>query len=180
MDLNHRKYGDREVDVCIVGAGASGGVLAQELAKAGMEVVVIEAGPFWNPQTDFASDELHAESLAWNDTRFVAGRDPIKLGHNNSGRGVGGGTVHFTGVFFRFHDSDFKVKTIDGVGEDWPITYEDLEPYYRRVEEEVKVWAPDTSLGAIFTALTPFPKGIPSVAMPKSFVEAVRPLEFGV
>jgi choline dehydrogenase-like flavoprotein len=156
-DLNHRKYGDGEVDICIVGAGAAGGVLAQELAKAGMEVVVIEAGPFWNPQTDFASDELTAQGLAWNDTRFVAGKDPLKFGHNNSGRGVGGGTVHFTGVFYRFHESDFKVRTLDGVGEDWPITYKDLEPYYDKVEDEVKVSGPKEFPWGAFHGPYPFP-----------------------
>lgn len=53
-DLKHRKYGQEEVDVCIVGAGAAGGLIAHDLARAGLGVTVIEAGPFWNPQTDFA------------------------------------------------------------------------------------------------------------------------------
>lgn len=64
VDMNHRKYGSEEVDVVIVGLGAAGGVLIRDLAKAGLSVVGIEAGPFWNPQTDFASDELYAERLA--------------------------------------------------------------------------------------------------------------------
>ena len=51
-DMKHRKYGDKEVDVCIVGVGAAGGVLAYELSRAGLEVVGIDAGPFWNPQSD--------------------------------------------------------------------------------------------------------------------------------
>src|SRR5690606_7351845 len=84
-------------------AGAAGGVLAHRLARAGLDVVVIEAGPFWDPETDFASDELSMQRLGWQQTRLVAGDDPLKLGHNNSGRGVGGGTTHFTGVFLRFH-----------------------------------------------------------------------------
>lgn len=140
--MHNRKYGDREADVCIVGAGAAGSVLAYELSKAGLDVVAIDAGPFWNPQTDFASDELSMRSLAWNDTRLVAGGNALTMGHNNSGRGVGGGTVHFTGVFYRFHASDFKVKTLDGVAEDWPITYADLEPYYARIENDIKVSGP--------------------------------------
>lgn len=140
-DLKHRKFKDG-ADVCIVGAGAAGGLMAYELSKAGLQVVVIEAGPFWNPQTDFASDELSMQQLAWNDTRIVGGKDPLNMGHNNSGRGVGGGTVHFTGVFFRFHPSDFRVKTLDGVAEDWPITYEDLAPYYAKIEADIKVSGP--------------------------------------
>lgn len=87
--LNKRKFGDQEVDVVIVGLGAAGGVLIYELAKAGLQVVGIEAGPFWDPQTDFASDELHARSLAWNDTRLSTGQNALQFGANNSGRGVG-------------------------------------------------------------------------------------------
>ena len=133
-DLNHRKY-QNDAEVCIIGAGAAGGVLAHRLSQAGMKVVVIEAGPFWDPQTDFASDELAMEALAWQDTRLTTGKDPLEFGRNNSGRGVGGGTVHFTGVFLRFHASDFKTKTLDGVGVDWPIDYQDLAPYYDQIEK---------------------------------------------
>lgn len=159
--MDHRKFGDKEVDVCIVGAGAAGGVLAYELSKAGLDVVVIEAGPFWNPQTDFASDELYTEQLAWNDTRLILGNDPLKFGRNNSGRGVGGGTVHFTGVFYRFHKSDFKTKSLDGVGEDWPITYKDLEPYYEKVEQEIKISGPRFFPWGAFHGPYPYPEREP-------------------
>ncbi len=140
--LDHRKFGDDEVDVCIVGAGAAGGVLAQRLAAARLRVVVVEAGPFWDPATDFVSDELATQRLGWQDTRLVAGRDPLKLGHNTCGRGVGGGTTHFTGVFLRFHASDFRTRSLDGVGVDWPLTYQDLELHYRQIEHEVAVSGP--------------------------------------
>src|SRR5690606_31717020 len=121
----------------IVGAGAAGGVLAKELAEAGMKVVVLDAGPMRAPQKDFASDELAMKDLGWQDTRIVDGSDPLKLGHNNCGRGVGGGTVHFTAVFLRFHDADFKAKSLDGVADDWPIGYDDLAPYYDKTEKEI-------------------------------------------
>ncbi|MGZ4112596.1 MAG: FAD-dependent oxidoreductase, partial [Tumebacillaceae bacterium] len=78
-DLNHRKYADN-ADVVIVGAGAAGGVLAYELSRAGLKVVVIEAGPFWNPQSDFASDELTMQHLGWQDTRIVDGQNPLQMG----------------------------------------------------------------------------------------------------
>lgn len=158
FDLNHRKYGAEEVDVCIVGAGAAGGVLAYDLAKAGLSVVLIEAGPFWNPQTDFASDELSMNAaLGWQDTVLVGGADPLTMGHNNTGRGVGGGTVHFTGVFLRFHESDFKTKTQDGVGDDWPIDYADLEPYYDRIEQEIAVSGPKHFPWGSFHGPYPYP-----------------------
>lgn len=137
-----RKYADEEVDVCIVGAGAAGGVLAKELSEAGMKVVLLDAGPMLDPQHDFASDELAMRRLGWQDTRIVAGKDPITMGHNNSGRAIGGGTVHFTGVFLRFHADDFCTYTTDGVGEDWPLTYEELAPYYDKIEKEIAVSGP--------------------------------------
>ncbi|MHB9093737.1 MAG: GMC family oxidoreductase [Eubacteriales bacterium] len=168
-NMNSRKYGEQEVDVCIVGAGAAGSVLAYELSKAGLEVVAIDAGPFWNPQSDFASDELAMQYLAWNDTRLVAGKDPLHMGHNNSGRGVGGGTVHFTGVFYRFHESDFRVRTLDGVAEDWPITYEDLEPYYRKIEKDIKVSGPRDFPWGPFHGPYPYPEREPISANAETF-----------
>ncbi|MBS4026723.1 MAG: GMC family oxidoreductase [Clostridia bacterium] len=174
--MNNRKFGNDEVDVCIVGVGAAGGVLAYELSKAGFKVVGIEAGPFWNPQTDFASDELHSYSLAWNDTRFSIGNDPIKLGHNNSGRGVGGGTVHFTAVFYRFHESDFKTKSIDGVAEDWPISYKDLAPYYSKIENDIKVSGPKHFPWGAFHGPYPYPEREPISANSQIFREGCEAL----
>jgi choline dehydrogenase-like flavoprotein len=167
-DLDHRKYPD-EADVVIVGAGAAGGVLAYELSRAGLRVVVIEAGPFWNPQSDFASDELSMAYLSWQDTRIVDGNDPLQMGHNNSGRGVGGGTTHFTGVFLRFHESDFETKTRDGVGEDWPIRYQDLEPYYNYIEKQIGVSGPKKFPWGPFRGPYPMPEREPISANAEMF-----------
>lgn len=175
-DMNHRKYGDKEVDVCIVGMGAAGGVLAYELSKAGLEVVGIEAGPFWNPQTDFASDELHSLSLNWQDTRLSGGNDALEFGSNNSGRGVGGGTTHFTGVFLRFHESDFRVRSTDGVAEDWPISYWDLEPYYRKIENDIKVSGPKHLPWGTFRGPYPYPVREPISANSQIFREGCEAL----
>ena len=160
-DLDHRKYGDRDVDVCIVGAGAAGSVLAHRLAGAGLSVVVVEAGPFWDPASDFASDELEMQKLGWQDTRLVAGSDPVVMGHNNSGRGVGGGTTHFTGVFLRFHESDFRARSADGVGADWPLTYADLAPYYAAIEAEIAVSGPRHFPWGAFHGPYPYPERAP-------------------
>lgn len=156
-----RKYAGEEADVVIVGAGAAGGVLAKELSEAGMRVVVLDAGPFRDPQKDFASDELSMQQLGWQDTRIVDGRNPLTMGHNNSGRGIGGGTVHFTAVFLRFHDADFKARTLDGVAEDWPIGYEDLEPYYSRIEKEIAVSGPKSFPWGNFRGPYPYPEREP-------------------
>ncbi|MGE5704655.1 MAG: GMC family oxidoreductase [Clostridia bacterium] len=169
--LADRKYADG-ADVCIVGAGAAGGVIAYELAKAGLSVVVLEAGPFWDPQHDFASDELATRRLAWQATRLVDGANPLKMGHNNSGRGVGGGTVHFTGVFLRFHESDFMTKSVDGVGEDWPIRYEDLAPYYDYIEREIAVSGPKHFPWGSFRGPYPYPVREPISANAQLFREA--------
>ena len=131
-----------EVDFCIVGVGSAGGVLVQRLARAGFRVVGFEAGPFWDTERDWVSDEAGSYKLYWNDLRITGGEDPITLGANNSGKGVGGGSVHWAGFTPRFHPSDFRVYSQDGVGADWPIAYEDLKPYYELLEREIPVAGP--------------------------------------
>jgi choline dehydrogenase-like flavoprotein len=130
---------DDEVDIAIVGCGAGGAVLAQRLARAGWTVVAFDAGPFWDPDQDWVSDERGSNHLYWTEPRVIAGDDPVPLGSNNSGRGVGGGTVHFAGYTPRFHPSDFETYSRDGVGTDWPIAYTDLKPYYEHLEAELPV-----------------------------------------
>ncbi|MEC0268114.1 GMC family oxidoreductase [Paenibacillus anseongense] len=156
-----RRYEQDEVDILIVGAGAAGGVLAKELSEAGLSVVVLDAGPWRDPQKNFASDELSMRQLGWEDTRLVDGTVPLGMGYSNSGRGVGGGTQNFTGVFLRFHESDFKTKSIDGVGEDWPIHYKDLEPYYNRIEKEIAVSGPKHFPWGNFRGPYPYPERDP-------------------
>ena len=130
---------DDEVDLVVVGAGAGGSVLAQRLARHGWRVVILEAGPFWHPDDDWVSDEAGSHDLYWTQKRIIGGSDPIELGKNNSGRGVGGSMVHYAGYTPRFHPSDFETMTRDGVGADWPIRYADLRSHYERVERELPV-----------------------------------------
>jgi choline dehydrogenase-like flavoprotein len=134
------RYDDAfQVDLAIVGAGAGGSVLAQRLARHGWKIVVLDAGPFWDPDADWVSDEAGSHGLFWNEPRVIGGEDPVELGKNNSGRGVGGSMVHYAGYCPRFHPSDFEVRTRDGVGEDWPISYAELKPEYERLELELPV-----------------------------------------
>jgi len=130
---------DEELDIVIVGCGAGGGTLLQRLARAGWKVAALDAGRFWDPDTDWVSDELGSHHLYWTEPRVISGSDPVPLGSNNSGRGVGGSMVHFAGYAPRFHPSDFRTRSLDGVGADWPIRYEDLRPYYEALEEELPV-----------------------------------------
>lgn len=132
-------------DVLIIGTGATGSVLAGQLAEAGLSVTCLEAGPYWHPEEDWASDEWEMRKLLWDGPRINAskGDDKIGIGASASGKAVGGGTIHYTMMALRLHPSDFRTKTLDGVGEDWPISYDDLAPYYDFIERELPVAGPN-------------------------------------
>jgi choline dehydrogenase-like flavoprotein len=143
LDTDMREYRpSEEVDFCIIGTGAGGGVLAQRLASFGFSVVALEAGPWHDTETDMVSDEAGSGRMYWTDVRVTGGTEPLEFGANNSGRGVGGSTIHYAGFCPRLHPSDFRVKSHDGVAADWPIAYEDLEPYYAAMEREYPVSGP--------------------------------------
>jgi choline dehydrogenase-like flavoprotein len=141
-----------EVDFVIVGSGAAGGVIAKELSAAGFRTVVLEQGPYLKEQ-DFAHDELknfYQEALTNNHKQqpnTFRAKESQKARLQPAvtyGRVVGGGTVHFTGNYWRFHEIDFiersRLGAIAGTGfADWPITYQEMEPYYTKVEWEVGV-----------------------------------------
>ncbi|RNE59306.1 GMC family oxidoreductase [Cryobacterium tepidiphilum] len=146
-DQMRRFADDDEVDLVIVGCGAGGSTLLQRMARAGWKVVALDAGPFWEPETDWVSDEAGSHHLYWEEPRVIGGSDPVPLGSNNSGRGVGGSMVHYAGYTPRFHPSDFHTRSLDGVGADWPFAYEDLKPYYSDIENELPVAGEDWPWG---------------------------------
>src|SRR5712672_2797686 len=148
-----------KTDVVIVGVGASGGILAAELGKAGMKVIGLERGPRLTT-ADFQLDELRyfqrqelrpdkkRQPVTWRpkaDTRAT----PIPT--QNYGNQAGGGTVHYGAVSWRLHEDDFRARsqTIERYGAsaipedsslvDWPLSYSELEPYYDRAEYELGV-----------------------------------------
>ena len=138
-----RSYRDQEeVDFAIVGTGAGGGTLTCKLASAGFRVVAFDAGPFWRPLEDFASDEKAQRQLYWYDERISAGADPILFGSNNSGRGVGGSTVHFTMLTPRYRPEWFNSRSRLGYAVDWPFGWDEIEPYYDEVEQMLQVSGP--------------------------------------
>jgi choline dehydrogenase-like flavoprotein len=143
-----RRFADSDVvDAVIVGAGAGGATTLQRLARAGWSVVALDAGPFWDPDRDWVSDEAGSHHLYWTEPRVIAGEDPVPLGSNNSGRGVGGSMIHYAGYVPRLHPSDFATVSRDGVGADWPIDYADLKPYYEAIEGELPVAGEDWPWG---------------------------------
>lgn len=145
-----RSFAGQKVDVCIVGSGAGGAPLAFEIARAGMSVVVLEKGP-WYTAKDFSHDEiainrrtfwspaLGDEPRLWKDSQAPARRSS----NGWISTCVGGGTVHMSGFFYRLHPEDFRMRErfpdLEAEHENWPITYDELSPYYDRVETEVGV-----------------------------------------
>lgn len=134
-------------DICIIGAGASGATAAKVLTEAGLNVVALERGP-WRTRETFGGDELA------NVNRYNLVPDPlvdprtVRDSPTSRGRAqefcpvpqmVGGGTVHWQGWLPRFTESDFRLRSLVGdlpgaALADWPISYDDLEPYYDKVE----------------------------------------------
>ena len=145
----------KPVDFAIIGSGAAGGIIAKELSTAGFNVVVFEQGPYRRTE-DFTHDEY---SVLFNSELLGGGPDvsgqtfrhdedevatspslqPIRYAQT-----VGGSSVHFSANFWRFRESDFKERSmlgpISGTNfADWPVTYDEMEPYYSRVEWEIGV-----------------------------------------
>ncbi|HVM74128.1 MAG TPA: GMC family oxidoreductase [Candidatus Saccharimonadales bacterium] len=141
-----------EVDFVIIGSGAAGGVMAKELSTNGFRVVVLEQGPYLT-EADFSHNEIDVvfNHQLTNNPKFQpttfrkAEQDKAQKQYSVMyGRCVGGSSVHFTANFWRLHEIDFlertKVGDVPGASlVDWPIRYEDLEPYYTKVEWECGV-----------------------------------------
>ncbi|MEO1190910.1 MAG: GMC family oxidoreductase [Pseudomonadota bacterium] len=136
------------VDVLIIGAGASGSAAARHLAGAGFKVICLEQGT-WVDNSEFWGDKPEWELMAqkrWHpnpNVRELGDDYPINTEESDVNplmyAGVGGSTILWAAHWQRFMPSDFRVKTLDGVADDWPFTYEDLEPFYEQAEIEMGV-----------------------------------------
>jgi len=133
---------DEAVDFAIVGTGAGGATLACRLSEKGFKVVAFDAGAWWRPLEEFASDEAHQKKLFWTDERLCDGEDPVKLGNNNSGKAVGGSMVHFAMVSLRFRPEWFKSRSLLGYGVDWPLDWREMWHYYSIIEDALKISGP--------------------------------------
>lgn len=139
---------DLSADVLIVGAGLAGGVAARRLAAAGIDVLCVEQGDWVDPAslpTRASTWELAAMG-PWHPSPNVRrARADYAVDDSDSEmkpmmfNGVGGSTVLYGAQWMRFLPSDFRTHTLDGVGDDWPISYRDLAPFYDRVQEDFGV-----------------------------------------
>lgn len=135
-------------DVCVIGAGPAGALTAARLARRGHSVVVLEAGPRFEPadRLDRMRRDIrpaHDPSSIWEtggdrDAFTSAGPDYYPVNRARV-KGVGGTTLHWQGMVMRLHERDFEKHTRDGVGEDWPIDYADLQSFYAEAERELDV-----------------------------------------
>ncbi|GJG86357.1 GMC family oxidoreductase [Gemmatimonadetes bacterium T265] len=150
---------DSPYDVCIIGSGAGGGMAAYVLTQAGANVVMLEAGPEWYSTRD--SDML---TPSYATVRRGAGSPRKPFGEHDGciggwdiegepytfapgnyfhwwrARMLGGRTNHWGRISLRFGPDDFKQKSKDGLGDDWPISYDDMAPYYDRVDRLIGVF----------------------------------------
>ncbi len=154
------KKNPKEYDVVIVGSGAGGGMATNVLAKAGLKVAVVEAGPYFDP-----ADAEQRTQLRWPWESPRRGASTVRpFGDFDSAYGgwdiegepytkvpgtefdwfrsrmLGGRTNHWGRISLRFGPLDFKRKNVDGLGDNWPISYEDVKPYYDKVDKLIGVF----------------------------------------
>ena len=136
------------VDVIVVGAGPAGAVAAKRFAQSGFSVICLEQGDWPDYSTSHVADEYLELSAAkdWSpqpSVRRAHSDYPIDTAESDVEpliwNGVGGSSVMYAGIWMRLMPSDFRVRTLDGVADDWPLTYEDLSPFYDQIEKDFGV-----------------------------------------
>jgi choline dehydrogenase-like flavoprotein len=156
----------RHVNAVVVGAGAAGGIVAKELSEAGLSVVLLERGR-WYSAFDCRKDDLRNQRTTVLGNAFGPDDDhnprvfvdehgeehllrPRDGEYNNNAACVGGGTVSYGAMAWRFMEKDFRMRSTYGrvegsTLEDWPTSYQDLEPYYEKAEWEIGVSGDDSN-----------------------------------
>jgi len=161
-------------DVIVIGSGAGGGAASWRLVKSGLKVLLIEAGPRFNPTKDYKQDQSNWESgfphkknsvgnyevapmqlldssfddiRSWNKLtgNLITSKRRASFGYHHV-RGVGGSSLQFTGEAHRLNPNSMKMRSAFDVSADWPVSYEELDPYYSLAEEIVGVSGPKQDL----------------------------------
>jgi choline dehydrogenase-like flavoprotein len=168
-------------DVVVVGSGIAGSLVATGLARHGLKVVMIEAGPRVDrgnallqqqgslnrtiPEAAYPRVDYAPSPATLNPKNYLVQKGP-ELFASTYERLVGGTTWHWLGTALRLLPNDFRLKSRYGVGADWPITYDELEPWYGRAEHEIGVAGVDSpGLGA------PRSTGYPMPPIPQSYLD---------
>ncbi|MGB8031763.1 MAG: GMC family oxidoreductase [Terracidiphilus sp.] len=155
----------KRVNVVVVGAGAAGGIVAKELSTAGLSVVLLERGK-WYTSNDCRKDDLRNQRTTVLGNAFGPEDEgnprvlvdaegvpqilmPSEGGYQNNAACVGGGTLSYGAMAWRYLPQDFRMRSIYGAPagsslEDWPISYDDLEPYYEKAEYEIGISGDDS------------------------------------
>lgn len=153
-------------DAIIVGSGAGGGMAAKVLSEAGLNIAIIEAGPFFDPANPDQQTQLkwpwQSPRRGASSTRYFGDFDAAYGGYDIEGepytintgtsfewfrsRMLGGRTNHWGRISLRFGPLDFKRSSMDGLGDDWPISYEDVKPYYDKVDKLIGVFGSKENL----------------------------------
>ncbi len=160
------KENSKEYDVIIVGSGAGGGMATKILSEAGLSIAIVEAGPFYDPANPEQMTQMkwpyESPRRGGGTTRFFGDFDQAYGGWEIDGepysqvgdtqfkwfrsRMLGGRTNHWGRISLRFGPDDFRKKSIDGFGEDWPITYQDIKPYYDKIDKLIGVFGSKENL----------------------------------
>jgi len=157
----------QQYDAIIVGSGAGGGMATYQLANAGLRVALVEAGPFYDPASDEQRTQLR---YPWESPRRGASTSRRPFGDFNAclggweiedepftttegtefmwwrARMLGGRTNHWGRISLRFGPLDFKRRDVDGLGDNWPIGYDDIKPYYDKVDKLIGVFGSNEGL----------------------------------
>ena len=156
----------KEYDVIIVGSGAGGGMATKILSEAGLSIAIVEAGPFFDPANPEQMTQMkwpyESPRRGGGTTRFFGDFDQAYGGWEIEGepysqvgdtqfkwfrsRMLGGRTNHWGRISLRFGPDDFRKKSIDGFGEDWPITYQNIKPYYDKIDKLIGVFGSKENL----------------------------------